>query len=80
MKTAISIPDAIFEAAEQLAKRKGLSRSELYVQAVAAYLQAHRHDDVTELLNQVHGPEGEDSHVEPAILTLQRRSLSKETW
>jgi metal-responsive CopG/Arc/MetJ family transcriptional regulator len=80
MKTAISIPDSIFQAAEQLAKRKGLSRSELYAQAVSAYVRAHRHDDVTELLNQVYGPEGEESHVEPAILALQRRSLSKDAW
>ncbi len=80
MKTAISIPDSIFQAAEQLATRKGLSRSELYAQAVSAYISAHRHDDVTELLNQVYGPEEEDSHVEPAILALQRRSLSKEAW
>jgi metal-responsive CopG/Arc/MetJ family transcriptional regulator len=80
MKTAISIPDSIFQAAEQLAKRKGLSRSELYAQAVSAYVSSHRHDDVTELLNQVYSPEGENSQVEPAILALQRRSLSKETW
>ena len=70
MKTAISIPDPIFQAAEQLAKRKGLSRSELYTQAVSAYISAHCHDDVTELLNQVYGPEREDSHVEPAIFAL----------
>ncbi|MEM6753148.1 MAG: ChpI protein, partial [Cyanobacteria bacterium P01_C01_bin.38] len=33
MKTAISIPDPLFEAAEQFAKRLGLSRSELYAMA-----------------------------------------------
>jgi metal-responsive CopG/Arc/MetJ family transcriptional regulator len=80
MKTAISIPEPIFQAAEQLAKRKGLSRSELYAQAVSAYISAHRHDDVTELLNRVYGPEREDSQVDPAILALQRRSLSEEAW
>jgi metal-responsive CopG/Arc/MetJ family transcriptional regulator len=80
MKTAISIPDSIFQAAEQLAKRKGLSRSELYAQAVSAYISAHRHDDVTELLNQVYGPDGEESRVEPAILALQRQSLPKDAW
>lgn len=30
MKTAISIPDPIFEAAEGFARRLGMSRSELY--------------------------------------------------
>jgi metal-responsive CopG/Arc/MetJ family transcriptional regulator len=80
MKTAISIPDSIFQAAEQLAKRKGLSRSELYAQAVSAYVRSHRHDDVTELLNQVYGPDGEESRVEPGMSALQRRSLSKDNW
>jgi hypothetical protein len=34
MKTAISIPDAIFEQAEELAQKQGLSRSELYTKAI----------------------------------------------
>ena len=42
MKTAISIPDETFEAAETLAGRLGLSRSELYATAVAEYLARHR--------------------------------------
>jgi metal-responsive CopG/Arc/MetJ family transcriptional regulator len=80
MKTAVTIPDAVFQAAELLAKRKGLSRSQLYAQAVSAYLCDHRHDNVTELLNQVYGPEGEDSQIDPAISDLQRRSLPKDIW
>ena len=40
MKTAISIADDIFRAAEQVAKRKGFSRSELYARAVAAMVRA----------------------------------------
>ncbi|MFV9507021.1 MAG: hypothetical protein AB4911_20925 [Oscillochloridaceae bacterium umkhey_bin13] len=38
MKTAISIPDPLFEAAEQYAQDKGLSRSELYAKAIQHYL------------------------------------------
>jgi predicted DNA-binding protein len=34
MKTAISLPDEVFESAEQLAKRLGKSRSELYALAI----------------------------------------------
>jgi metal-responsive CopG/Arc/MetJ family transcriptional regulator len=39
MKTAVSIPDDVFQSAEQLARRLGMSRSELYVQALKSYLQ-----------------------------------------
>ena len=41
MKTAISIPDALFQAAEDAAKRLAISRSELYVRAVITSSQPH---------------------------------------
>jgi metal-responsive CopG/Arc/MetJ family transcriptional regulator len=37
MKIAISVPDEIFEAGERLAKQLGLSRSQLYADALSAY-------------------------------------------
>ena len=39
MKTAISIPDPLFGAAERLAKHLGISRSQLYQRALQAFLQ-----------------------------------------
>jgi hypothetical protein len=33
MKTAISIPDPVFEAAEMFARRTGMSRSQLFTAA-----------------------------------------------
>jgi metal-responsive CopG/Arc/MetJ family transcriptional regulator len=41
MKTAISIPDDIFKAADVAAKRLGISRSELFVRAVKEMLDFH---------------------------------------
>jgi len=55
MKTAISIPDEVFEAAERAAKSLGVSRSELYATAVREYLERYRREDLTEKLNQVYG-------------------------
>ena len=42
MKTAISLPDALFRAGDALAKRMKLSRSELYARALAEFLAKHR--------------------------------------
>lgn len=42
MKTAISIPDEVFAEAERVARRLGMSRSELFTKAVQAYLQTRR--------------------------------------
>ena len=53
MKTAISLPDAVFRAAERQARRSGKSRSQLYAEALAEYLSRHAPDEVTEAMNRV---------------------------
>lgn len=55
MKTAVSVPDPVFEAAEALAERMGVSRSQLYTTALEAYLAASPADDVTARLDVVYG-------------------------
>ena len=55
MKTAISIPEPLFEAAERMAHRLAVSRSELYARAMADYLERHKYLNVTKALNRVHG-------------------------
>jgi len=78
MKTAISIPNPVFEAAEQLAKELGMSRSELYTTAIAAYVEAYSSDDVTEALNRVYAEEV--STVDPVVVQIQVASLDRENW
>lgn len=51
MKTAISLPDEVFEQAEQAAKRLKLSRSELYSRALSEYLDRHTDSEVTAAIN-----------------------------
>jgi hypothetical protein len=41
MKTDISIPNPIYQAAEKLAKELGISLSELYTAALTAYISEH---------------------------------------
>ncbi len=41
MKTAISIPDPLFDDAEALAHRLHISRSELYANALRAFVAQH---------------------------------------
>ena len=78
MKTAISLPDQVFEAAEALADRLGVSRSELYANALKAYLQKFNRDHMLQQLNQVYAEE--DSSVDPTLATLQSMSLPHEDW
>jgi hypothetical protein len=78
MKTAISIPDRIFRSAEQLAARLGVSRSELYTKAVAALLDKHQDKVITSRLNEIYGPGGESSSLDPELISLQQRTLVRD--
>ena len=80
MKTAVSIPDRVFESAEKLAARMGISRSELYARALANLVEKYREDLILEKLNQVYGLRGEASAIEPDLVSLQSRSLGREKW
>jgi len=53
MKTAVSIPDPIFERVESLARRLSKTRSQLYAEALEEYAVRHDPDTVTERLNAV---------------------------
>lgn len=76
MKTAISIPDEIFESAEALATRLGVSRSQLYATAVARLLAEHERDHVTARLNAIYGDAAsEPSRLEPGYAILQSRAV-----
>ena len=78
MKTAISVPDSIFRAAEKLTKRLGVSRSRLYSQAVERYIQHFDDDAITTKLNEAYS--SESSTLEPALQSIQTRSVRKSEW
>ena len=78
MKTAISIPDDIFSAAEQFAKRQHLSRSELYTQAVSQYVEEHEALLVREKLDAVYSTE--PSKPDPVLTRLQTQAIGREDW
>ena len=52
MKTAVSIPNEVFEGAERLARRTRRSRSRLFSDALREYLTRHAPDNVTELMDK----------------------------
>ncbi len=80
MKTAISIPDPVFEAAEQLARRLGKSRSQLYAEAVAQYVEGCSDAAVTERINAVLDAEPGADKLDPVLEALQLEVLRRERW
>ena len=78
MKTAISVPDPIFEEAERMARRTRRSRSELYSSALADYLARHDPDRVTEAMNRTLAEVGADA--DPFVAAASRRVLRRSDW
>jgi len=78
MKTAISIPDKVYRAAERLAKRKGISRSELYARAVEALIRVEDDDEVTAQLNRVY--QSDAGKLDDGLVRLPGRILRDDPW
>jgi len=76
MKTAVSIPDPIYKAAEQASKRLGVSRSRLYTMAIERLLETDRYRGVTESLNEIY--KKENSRLDPVWMAMQMTSLPPE--
>lgn len=81
MKTAISLPNDLFVKAEELAHKKGVSRSELYATAIEDYLRRQERASLTEEINRAIDEIGEDAfRLDPAMAAYAARRLAKEEW
>jgi predicted transcriptional regulator len=78
MKTAISIPNDLFDGAERLARRTRRSRSRLFTDALREYLARHTPDKVTESMDQaiMEVGEGKDEFVS----SVARHRLERTEW
>ena len=78
MKTAISIPDELFRRADELARRLGKSRSEIYREALADYVARRDPGAVTRALDDL----ADELTVEddPFVAEAARRTLERSEW
>ena len=77
MKTAVSIPDDIFEGAEKLARRTKRSRSRLFSDALEEYLARHSPDQITEAMNKTCAEVGK---FDAFVTAASRRTLERSDW
>ncbi len=81
MKTAISVPDPVFRAADRLARRMHVSRSQLYSTAVSRFVNEHAGQDVTSRLNDVYAGDAEQQSLLPDdVSAMQNSSVGSEEW
>ena len=78
MKTAVSIPDEVFDEAERLARRMKRPRSEIYSRALAEYVARHAPDRVTEAMNRTLAEINEPT--DDFFRAASRRVLEHSEW
>jgi len=78
MKTAVSIPDDLFEGAERLARRTKKSRSRLFRDALKEYLARHTPDQVTEAMNNALAELGATD--DRFVSSSAQRILERSEW
>jgi metal-responsive CopG/Arc/MetJ family transcriptional regulator len=80
MKTAISLPDDIFEEATQRAQQLGMSRSEFFTHAARRYLAELTGQSLTAQIDQALQAAGEDGAGSVAAAPGRRRLAGESEW
>lgn len=75
MKTAVSIPNQVFDRAEAAAQRLHMSRSQLYAKALEEYLKGLGEDPVTAALDALAQENNADS-----VPNTGRSLIEAEQW
>ena len=78
MKTAISLPDPIFYAAERLCSRHRIPRSRFYAMAIKRLVDEFERSEITDKLNEIYSQES--SAIDPALVRVQTAALDEEEW
>jgi metal-responsive CopG/Arc/MetJ family transcriptional regulator len=78
MKTAVSIPDEVFEDAERLVSRLQTSRSKLYARALAEFVARHDDDRVTALMDEAVREAGRQG--DAFVAAAAKQSMQHAEW
>ena len=78
MKTAVSIPDDVFEKVERFARRARRSRSEVFSSALREYMARHAPDEVTEAINRAVDDIGDQT--DEFVAAAARHILETTEW
>ncbi len=78
MKTAISVPEDVFQLSEKLAKKLKISRSAVFAMGVKKLAEEHDDDKVTAKLDSFYA--NEKAEIDPVIMKMAALSLPKDEW
>lgn len=78
VKTAISLPDELFDEGERFAHEHGMTRSELYATALREFLRIRRRDGLVGRINAL--CEQVDTSLPRDIQSAARRGMLRQEW
>jgi metal-responsive CopG/Arc/MetJ family transcriptional regulator len=79
VKTAISLDESLFKEAEALARKMGVSRSQLFARAVEDFIRQRENEELLERLNAAHadGPDEEEREYMERMRVYQGRLINR---
>jgi metal-responsive CopG/Arc/MetJ family transcriptional regulator len=80
MKTAISLPDELFEAVERIVRRTKRKRSEVYADALREYVARYSPDERTAAINAALAEAGDYTEEIDFARAASRHVLSRVEW
>ena len=81
MENTITLPNDLFQRAEETARQLGISLDELCSQALNRFLKSREERDESEItrkLNEVYSHI--DSSLDPVLMQMQLMALDEENW
>ena len=78
MKTAVSVPNEVYQQAEELARRTGRTRSEIYSTALRDYLAHHQPVPLTAAMDQA--LDEIEPQPDPFLDAVAREALAEAEW
>lgn len=82
VKTAISLPEPLFERADAFARQQKMPRSQLFARAVEEFLRRHESQALLDALNRVyedHSPTEEEKEAR-RLMKQKQREMVKGEW
>jgi metal-responsive CopG/Arc/MetJ family transcriptional regulator len=80
MKTAISLPDETFDAADRRAQQLGVSRSEFFATAARRYLEELTRSSLTQQIDEALAHITSDDSAQAAVEAGQARLAAGDDW
>ena len=83
IKTAISLDPTLFEKAQLLSQHLRISRSQLFAQALEAFLRQHENQQLLARINRAHSDtpdRTEHTRLEHMKRTYRQRLQAEEQW